>query len=98
MISLNFKKAETKDWASMKLPFLLFMFIIFTEYLGLGGRFPIINALHLSWVISLIILLFVMTKHDFVELVKSSQFRILLIFLVWTFIAMFFALIRLRYI
>ena len=62
----------------------------------MGGRFPIINALHLSWVISLIILLFVMTKHDFVELVKSSQFRILLIFLVWTFIAMFFALIRLR--
>jgi len=93
MIS-TYTTGKIKEPTQNNLPFYLFIFIVLVEYLGLGQYYKIINDIHLPWLLSAVLILYIIIKYNLAELVKFTQFRIFLIFLVWTFVAMFFALIK----
>jgi len=85
---------KIKETTQNNLPFYLFMFIVLVEYLGLGQHYTIVNDIHLPWILSAVLIVYIIMKYNHAEFIKFTQFRIFLIFLVWTFAAMFFALIK----
>ncbi|VAW73263.1 hypothetical protein MNBD_GAMMA15-650 [hydrothermal vent metagenome] len=78
----------------MKIPFLLFLFIVGAEYVGLGSYVPLFRALPIALGISALLLIYVLSKNSISEAYKFKQLKYFSFFIFLTALALFHGLIH----
>lgn len=78
----------------MNIAFLGFILILFFEYLGLAYVIPILNSLHVTSGLAVVLFLWVVSRYGVQELLKHKQTKLLLFFIFLTFLSMFHAFVK----
>lgn len=78
----------------MNIAFLGFILILCIEYLGLARFIPILNSLHVTSGLAVVLFLWVVSKHGVQEILKHKQTKLLLLFIFLTFLSMFHAFVK----
>lgn len=80
----------------MRLAFSLFLLLIGIEYIGLGRYFPVIKTVHLSAALGLSLFIYSLVKNGYGTILQHSQTKLLTIFLLFTAISVFYAVVQMR--
>ena len=78
----------------MKTPFLLFLFIVGTEYVGMGNYVPLFRALPIALGISALLFLYILSKNSISEAYQYRQLKYFSLFIFLTALALFHGLIQ----
>lgn len=78
----------------MKTPFLLFLFIVGTEYVGMGNYVPLFRALPIALGISALLFLYILSKNSISEAYQYTQLKYFSLFIFLTALALFHGLIQ----
>lgn len=78
----------------MRVPFLLFLSIFAIEYLGLGYRFPALNAMRISLLASAVVVLYIIGKNRVGDLFAQKQAKLLLFLLLMTSASIIYAIVQ----
>jgi probable O-glycosylation ligase (exosortase A-associated) len=77
-------------------PFVLYLTVVFFEYFGIGRLIPLVNALHVSLLISIGLFIYSWSQHPDVRTwLKETQSLLLLVLLCLTILSIFHAFVRL---
>jgi probable O-glycosylation ligase (exosortase A-associated) len=78
----------------MNIAFIGLLFVLASEYLGLGKFFPIVDALRLTLGVLLLLFISVIYKHGISEPMSYRQSKLMIFFIVLTALALIHGLIR----
>lgn len=78
----------------MVIAFYGFLFIIAIEYIGLGNYLSFINHLHVTLLLSFVLLLFVIIKYPVLYIFKHRQTKIMIIFIIFTLFSISYAIVK----
>lgn len=78
----------------MNIPFLLFLFIVGAEYVGLGNYVPMYRSLPITLGISVVLFLYVLSKNPISDAYRYTQLKYFGLFIFLTALALFHGLIH----
>lgn len=78
----------------MPLSFLAFVFLVCAEYLGLGNYVPGYDALHAPLILSFLLIVMVIARHGFGEVLEHKQAKYYILFVILTAAGMAHGLIQ----
>ena len=92
--TMSHQGINTKSTALMKIPLLLFLFIVGAEYVGLGNYVPVFSALPITLGLSALLFLYVLSKNSISEAYQYKQIKYYTLFIFLTALALFHGLIQ----